>query len=560
MIKPLKLLIIVLLALTTTFIFMGCGEEDPVADKDEPEEERIVPELTLHTTTMEFDPGRNEAALMIQENMEELGFKVDVRPLEHSTLVDRARRAPGEKDWHGLILGWSGRIERIDPDMFTYTLFHSSQAVQGGNNFHAYQDDEFDEIAKAQRKAMDTDERQELIYEAQEKLAEDAPMYVLYYVEGLNALNTEKWDEDTMIKTPEGLYNEWLPFYGEPLTDDSELRIGGLQDLDTVNPYAATSVFEWKLLRLVYDKLVRVGPGLEPKPWAAEDFEVSEEGDQVDVSLRDDMTFHDGKPVTPDDVVFTFENMIDVGVPYFEGFLDPIDQVELLEDDTIRFELEDPYAPFLTNTLGQIPILPKHIWEDIEEEENLSHPDEYENIPVIGSGPFEFSDWQRGEYLQIEKYEEYFEADEIDMDGINYIIYGHEEGQFGGLEQEAIEMVAEGFESDYVDRVDDIDHLELKTHPSIGLNYMSLNNSKPPFDDKAVRHAMGHLINHELLIDVLQDGYAMPGGAGRVISPANDFWRNPDVEEYEFDMDKARSILEEAGYEWDSEGRIYYPE
>ena len=146
------------------------------------------------------------------------------------------------------------------------------------------------------------------------------------------------------------------------------------------------------------------------------------------------------------------------------------------------------------------------------------------------------------------------------MDKFTYDIFSHEEGQFGALENQTIDMVAEGFESDFISRVEELDHLQFSTHPSIGLNYIALNTTEAPFDDVEVRRAVGHTIDYEEFVDVLYEGYATPGGPGRVISPANDFWRNPDVTEYEYDIELARQRLEDAGYDWDDEGRIYYPE
>lgn len=386
-----------------------------------------------------------------------------------------ARLAPDEKEWDLVLGGWGGRVERLDPDMFLYSIFHSSQATVGGNNMGGYMSDEYDELAERQRTLMDQDERQAVVHEALQKLSDDVPMYVLWHVDGTQALNIERWDEDSVIVTSEGMYNEWVPFNAIPLTDDTNFRVGGVQDLDTLNPLAASTTFEWKLLRLVYDKLVRIGPDLEPEPWAAESFEVNDDGDVVDVVIRDGMTFHDGEPVTVEDVKFTFDFMVENNVPYFAGFLDPIENVEIV-DDIIRFNLKQPYGPFINNTLAQIPIMPQHIWENITEEEDLGHPDEYENIPIIGSGPFEYGNWERG--------------------------------QFGGLERQQIDMVAEGFETDFISRVEELVHLKFSTHPSIGFNYVVLNTTKAPFDDVEVRRALGHTIDYEELVDVLYDGYA----------------------------------------------------
>ena len=503
---------ILVLALVLAFaLATGCGEDEDAADTLD--EERKVEEININTTTMDYDEARYEAALWIGDIMEEeLGVDVNVNPLEFATLTDAARADPGEPDWDASTLGWSGRVERTDPDMFTHTLFHSEAAYGGGNNYANYQNEDYDELAEAARAAMDEDERHELVYEIQEKLAEDVPMNVLYSVESHQGINTDRWEN--VIQTVEGNYNEWFPYYAEPQTDDAHFRLGDVQDLDTFNPLAATTVFEWKMLRMVYDKLLRVGPDMELQPSAADDFEVVD-GTTIDVELREDMEFHDGEPVTPEDVKFTFDYMVDWGIGYFEGFLNPLDEVELKDDETIRFHLEEENATFLTNTLTQIVILPKHIWGDLvepeddhiwgemmddpSETEGYAHPDEFENDPAIGSGPYEYDSWSRGSEISIDRNDDYHWAEDgppfddasgLDVDEITYIIYGHEEGVMGALESDEIDLVADGYSADYISRVEDMDHVEYSSHVSVGFHYLVYDNSTEPFDDRAFRRSV----------------------------------------------------------------------
>lgn len=553
-----RLFLIFVIILSMSLIFVGCDDGEEAVELDP---EREVPTITFHTTTADYDQVRYEAALMVAEWWGELGLDVDVRPLEFSALMDTVRnRPPEDKGWEAYMYGWGGRPERIDPDTFIYSLFHSSQAMEGGSNIRAYISEEFDEVAEAMRTTMDLDERRELAFRAQEILAEDVPSIILYFPEEIQGYNNERWTDIQMVDGI-GLYQEWTVFSARPLTDDAQLRVAHTRTLDTFNVFAANMLEEWNLMRYAYDFLVRVNPQHEPEPWAAESIDIVDDV-TVDVVLQDGMLFQDGEPVTPEDVVFTFEYMMEWGVPFLDAFISPIESVELLEDDTIRFNLEEPYGPFISNTLSLVPILPKHVWENVVDEHNLDHPSQFvdeENI-IIGSGPLKFDRWERGQYVRLDKFEDYHLADEVEVDGLMYMVYGHSEGVFGALETGEADLNVWRFEPEHVEHAMELDHLTVETTETMAFRILGFNCYEGPFSDVNLRRAAAHAVNMDQIVDVLVYGYGAVGGAGQALFPGNEFWKNPDVREYPFDIEAGRAILEEAGYEWDSEGRLYYPE
>lgn len=513
----------------------------------------LVPEISILTSLPETNQVNHEAAKDMTNEWENLGMNVKFEPIDFNSLVDRLYS--DEMDYDVYTVGWSGRVDRIDPDMFIYAIFHSSAAEVGGNNTSRYINTEYDELAEAQRIEMDEDKRRDLVFEAQEMLADEAPLITLYAREMVHGYNSERFDNVTVM-AGEGIFNEWMPMEAQPLTDDKVLRIASTQDLDTLNPLDANSVYEWRNLRLIYDKLVRLSPTAEPEPAAATDWEVVDDT-TVDVTLRDGMTFHDGKPVTVEDVKFTFDYMIEHEVGYFISFLSPIESVEITEESTIRFNLKEPYAPFVNVTLAQIPILPKHIWENIVEEEGISHPGEFANAEAIGSGPFVLETWRRGEDLVTKKFDDFYI--DVAIDGYTYDIYAQDEAVIIALETEAADLNAEEFIPANIERAQELSHLTTVQVPDIGYQYVSFNISRAPFSDKAFRQALAYTIDYDKIIDVYLNGYGLKGGSGLVINSANEFWHNPDVERPDYDPEKAKEILEEAGYTWDKDGKLRMP-
>lgn len=536
-------------------LFMSaCGNDsDSNSNSADGEHGEIVPEFSIMTSLPETNQVNHEAAKDMTEEWEKLGMSVKFEPIEFNSLVDRLYSE--DMDYDVYTVGWSGRVDRIDPDMFIYAIFHSSAAEVGGNNTSRYINPDYDAIAEAQRTEMDEEKRRELVFEAQEVLADEVPLITLYARDMVHGYNNKRFD-DVTIMAGEGIFNEWMPMEIKPLTDDKTLRIASTQDLDTLNPLDANSVYEWRNLRLIYDKLVRLSPTAEPQPAAATDWEVVDDT-TIDVTLRDGMSFHDGQPVTVEDVKFSFDYMIEHEVGYFISFLEPIDTVETPDDSTVRFNLKEPYAPFINVTLAQIPILPKHIWENIVEEEGIDHPSEFANSEAIGSGPFVLENWRRGEDLVTTKFTDFYK--DVAIDGYTYDIYAQDEAVMIALETEAADLNAEEFIPANIENAEAIDHLTTVEVPDIGYQYVSFNINNKPFDDVAFRKALAHTIDYDKIVDVYLSGYGIKGGSGLVINSANEFWHNPDVERPEYDPEKAKSILEEAGYTWDKDGNLRMP-
>ncbi len=507
-----------------------------------------VPEFTILTTTEGYDPIRYEAAFLIQDAWAALGIQVNVQPLEFSTLIDRFYN---EQDFEIAIVGWSGRVDRLDPQHFLGTL-HSGQTDLGGNNPGGYQNARYDELFEMQAREFDPDQRREYVLEMQKVAMEEQPLSILFYRDEVLAYNVNTF-AGYVPMAGEGLYTEWLPFDVYPVGDSNTLTIGTSQEPDNINPLDSTTVWGWKFMRLYYDKLVRLSPDIEPLPWAAESVEAYDER-TIEVVIRDDMLFHDGEPVTVEDVKFSYDYMVEQDFAYFRPFYDPLEEVIIIDDQTLHFVLKEPTSFFITVTLSQIPILPKHLWEDIEEANQLAP----EDVPTVGSGPMKFDRYDRGEYKRLVKFEDYFKADEINIEAIDYIIYADAEGTYTGMVTGEADMTAWRLEPAQITLAEQEDHLEVVSVPDFGYYHMTYNLRLPALDDPAFRRAIAHSIPHETFINVLLDGRGERGTS--IIAPVNTFWHNPDVPIFEYSLDTARMLLEQAGYWIDDAGRLNMPQ
>lgn len=508
----------------------------------------LVPEFTILTTTEGYDPIRYETAFLIQDAWEQLGIKVNVQPMEFSTMIETFY---DRQEFDIVVSGWSGRVDRLDPQHFLGTL-HSGQTDLSGNNPGGFENARYDELFDLQSQEFDADLRREYVLEMQEIAMSEQAKSILFFRDEVVAYNHETFDGFVPM-AGEAIYNEWIPFDVKSVGDSNTLTIGVTQEPDSINPLDSSTVWGWKFMRLYYDKLVRLSPDIEPLPWAAESIDDVDDV-TIEIVLREGMKFHDGEPVTVEDVKFSYDYVREQDFAYFRPFYDPLDEVIIIDDNTLHFVLKEPTSFFITVTLSQIPILPKHLWENIEVANQLS-PNE---VPTIGSGPMMFDRYDRGEYKRLVKYEDYFAADDISIDAIEYIVYADSEGVFTGLLTGEVDMTAWRLEPAQINLAENEDHLTVVSVPDFGYYHMTYNVRIAGLDDAAFRRAIAHAIPHETITNVLLDGRGERGTS--IIAPVNAFWHNPDVPVFEYDLDLAREKLEEAGYWYDSNGRLNMPQ
>src|SRR5690625_2899135 len=202
-------------------VLAACGGKDDSSsssggdvDHGEP-----VPEFTLLSSQADNSPAAYESAKLIVEEWQNLGIPVTHEPMETNALLNRVIDSD-PRDNHGAFMtGWSGRAERIDPDMYLYSIHHSSAADVGGNNIPGLINEEYDELVEAQRKEMDPEKRRELVFEAQEILADEVASVTTHMQDVVAAYNKDQIG-DIQIMIGEQLFNEWTMIRSKPLSDE----------------------------------------------------------------------------------------------------------------------------------------------------------------------------------------------------------------------------------------------------------------------------------------------------------------------------------------------------
>lgn len=521
------------------------------------ESDRIIRPIYVITRPQASAPDEYETMSFLTTMMVELGIDAKLRVVPWEQQADLVWF---ERDrWD--IAGWqmTARPERLDPDEFIYNLFHSS-TTGDGYNFIGYVNPEYDAVAAAQRVTVDREERRELIFKAQEILARDAaynftvhPMISIVY-------NTDVFAEDSIVEmSGMGARNFWTYINLEPLGEQKTIILNSNDTVQALNPfYISGSVDSW-VYELIYDRLMRMNPEGLPEAWAAESVEWVTDT-EVKVVLRDGMKWHDGQPVTAEDVKFSFEAPLTGQVPMYKPFVEIISNIEIQDKNTLVFTLERPWAAFETASLAKVNLAPKHIWEPIFKD-LMNKPENAESIQEdvpIGSGPFKFADWKFAEEVVLDAFTEHFGAPKVDRWIVRFV--SNMESTLGMIQNGELNFLA-SYSGDLLlleNMVSRNPMLSIISSVDLGFRLIAFNHARAPFDDAAFRRALVAVTDQDFVVNAVWKGYAVP--ANSVIAPALEYWKNDQLDWPQGGIEQALQILEEAGYEWDNRGRLLYPE
>ncbi|MCA1594302.1 MAG: ABC transporter substrate-binding protein, partial [Acidobacteria bacterium] len=328
------------------------------------------------------------------------------------------------------------------------------------------------------------------------------------------------------------------PVYGGSVVVAVSADPGGL------NPAITTQGGVQQVCGSIFSGLVAHDFQLNPVPDLAESWEVSPDGRTYTFHLTPAATFHDGVPVTSEDVRFTFEQLL---LKYHSrtrsSIGDNLRRIETPDPHTVVFEFDRPYAAFLQLVdVTNAPVMPKHLYEG---RDPLTNP---HNTNPVGTGPFKFQEWLKGDHLTLARNERYFKQGKPYLDRIVYKV----------IPSGALATIAfERGEVDYLLGASPLDLARLKDTPGVVVTdkgregYATVetlvpNLTRAPLFDLRVRRAMAHAIDKDFLVAKLLFGQGV--AATGPVSHSLGWAYNPNVERYEHNVALANRMLDEAGY------------
>ena len=300
----------------------------------------------------------------------------------------------------------------------------------------------------------------------------------------------------------------------------------------------------------IFAGLIQLDDKFNAHPYLAKSWEVSADGLSYTFRLVENATFHDGKPVTSADVAFSL-GVVKKNHPFGIAMFAAVDRVDTPDPKTAIIRLSVPH-PALLPALSPVlmPVLPKHIYGDGQDIKK--HP---ANSKPIGAGPFKFVEWKKGEHVILERNENFFRPGRPYLDRIVLKIYKEasmrrlalETGKihyaaFAGIRVASLPPLRKNPDLDFT----------TKGYGALGpTNYVEFNHRRAPLSDVRVRKAISHAIDRDFITQKLHLGVSTPlYGPFHHTSP----WATDDLVKYDYDLDKARKLLDEAGLKPDANG------
>ena len=314
------------------------------------------------------------------------------------------------------------------------------------------------------------------------------------------------------------------------------LRVGLYTDPETINPFEFKT---WNELPVTDN----IGAGLmgvaNPKTGMrrmrlAESVEMLENGKDILIKLKKGYTFHTGGPLTSEDVKFSVEQtQMPENANVLAGIFGEISQVEIVDDHTLIYRFEEPFAPWQdTMWMG---IGSKNYYENVGKEKFRAHP--------VGCGPFQLKERKKGEYITLEAVKNHVEH-KPDFNEIRFVIVPDPITRLAMLETKELDFIYDVLPHQIAE-LQKHPHIKIKKAQVPSLYYLSIKPSFfPELKDRKVRMAISHAINRSQIVDKVffKQGYPLYTWANKGEIGYDDSFK------IEYNIDKARKLLKESNY------------
>ena len=346
------------------------------------------------------------------------------------------------------------------------------------------------------------------------------------------------------------------------------LRVGTTQDLDSLNPYATILVVGYEAFGLSYNYMVDSGLNLEPVPGFAESWSRNADGHGWTFKIREGMKWSDGQPATAEDACFSWQLGVDalaaeesLGAGYLEPSMSDagVTKVECPDATTLIATTDDASDRVLQIAL---PIIPKHIWG---KETYATIGKATFDPPLVGTGPYQAVEWQTGQFIRLERNENYW-GDQGFADEVDLVIYKTGDTMVQALKSGELDY-AHGINAEQLKALESEENIATVAGSANGWTQLAFNGygadtgktipnggpSTKALLDPAFRDALGYAVDHDELVDRVLGGYGDVGTT--IVPPVLTNWHVEPTTPRTFDIELAKQKLDAAGYKLDADGR-----
>ena len=351
--------------------------------------------------------------------------------------------------------------------------------------------------------------------------------------DGSDAASTAETGTDTItfnrIPTPSD------PTLVKGKADNKDLVVAYNADTTTLDPHCAGNSAAVNVLMPVMEQLVKYDENGELQPWLAESWEVLDDH-SWEFHLRKGVKFHNGEEMKASDVVFSFTRATTdyaANVAYIMDMIDP-DGLEIVDDYTVIVRTKVPFGAFLY-------YLP-YIGASILSEKAYTEDEAYAIEHPVGTGPYVFQEYQKGEYTKSTKFDDYW-GGEPACDTLTIRVIPDNNTRYIALETGEVD-IAVGLSVNEMTQLENNPELMMATCPTTVFTTLNFNCAKAPFDNQTFRQALDYAINEEAIVQSVFRGSAQytPGP----VTPDSKYFYDGEPH-CRYDVEKAKELLEESG-------------
>jgi peptide/nickel transport system substrate-binding protein len=338
------------------------------------------------------------------------------------------------------------------------------------------------------------------------------------------------------------------------------VRIGIGGSADSLNPGNGVLSEAYTLYELMYDTPIGITSDGEYIPELASDWVVSDDGLTWTLTIRDDVTFHDGEALSAEDVAYSL-NLYKAtdDFPFLASYPAIFDTIEAVDDTTVELTTAEPIGNF-ESTMVFMYILPQHIWEAEDD------PVAFENADMIGTGPFSLAEYSQGEFAELATNAEYW-GTPANVDGVIFQTISNADARVTALTTGEVDAITE-FPATAITALQNAENVnvhiaDIGAGGSLRDVFFNITTEEdcpedggvcsghPALKDVEVRRALSHAMDKQQIIDVATLGTGSPGLS--LVPPGLGDFYGSEIQDYAFDVDAANQLLDDAGYE-DSDG------
>jgi len=326
----------------------------------------------------------------------------------------------------------------------------------------------------------------------------------------------------------------------------ASLKVGWSSEPDTLNPLTTYSTEAEEVLQLVYDKLLDYGVDLSVEPGLAASNEYSADGLAITYHLQPNAKWSDGQAVTSADVKYTFEAIHKDSLGQYAQWLVDLIGVDTPDPQTavVKFTKPQAFNPGLT-----IPILPAHIWSS----KDAKAIGAFTNPTPVGSGPYRFVEWKKGESLTLKRSDTFWGPPPI-AGQVIYVLYANEDVEAQALKNGDVDILTEVPPTIW-DGLNGADNVKAVSLPSFSFHHIGFNLStaagskgNPLLKDKTIRQALSNAVDRNQLVQLALAGHGKPGDSIIPIGLTDWHWAPTGDQVMDANPDKAKALLDAAGY------------